>query len=124
MKPQSRVCGDCKFCIFEDYGYSNYTVEGTYFICAKEAHPDGIFDRFYGEDERLKYAEKCPEFTEGECIVMDVDHDNEETLTPEQKEIFREYHTNESLSKLYNGLSKAFEAVEKLKTLTKNDISH
>ena len=56
MSEDGRTCEGCKFgCLF-DFGYSNYTVEGTEFFCAKSLHPDGHFDRFYGEDKRLEYA--------------------------------------------------------------------
>ena len=81
-------CENCKFCIFADNGYSNYTVEGTDFICAKKAHPDGVFDSWYGEDKRLEFAEKCPSFEEGEPVEMDVDMENLDELSAEQLEIW------------------------------------
>ncbi|HET9285764.1 MAG TPA: hypothetical protein VFR24_27755 [Candidatus Angelobacter sp.] len=82
----ARNCERCKFgCLF-DFGYSNYTVEGTEFFCAMKRHPNGHFDRFYGE--RLDYAEICQSFKFGEAICMDVDHENETELTPEQFMIF------------------------------------
>ncbi len=84
----TKTCIDCKFAVFQDYGYSNYTTEGTTFECRKSAHPDGNFDRFYGKDERLAYAGKCPQFSEGASIEMDCDGENEANLTPEQKEIY------------------------------------
>lgn len=83
-----KSCNQCKYAVFEDNGYSNYTVEGTEFECANGAHPDGRFDRFYGEAARLDFAEKCDGFAEGEPVEMDVDHDNEAELTPEQREIY------------------------------------
>lgn len=83
-----KKCQDCKFAIFQDHGYSNYTVEGTTFECGVSAHPDGEFDRFYGDEPKLEYAEKCPHFAAGESIDMDVDRENIETLTEEQRIIF------------------------------------
>ena len=77
--------------MFEDFGYSNYTVEGTSFSCAKRAHPDGTFDRFYGEDARLRHAEKCDAFEEGEAASVDCERESlkDGTLTAEQLGIYQ-----------------------------------
>lgn len=85
-------CNNCKYALFIDYGYSNYTVEGTDFECAKHVHPDKTFDRFYGQAPELNYGANCPEFEEGETINMDVDGDNFNTLTQEQKIIWAMKH--------------------------------
>jgi hypothetical protein len=82
-------CAECKFCCFIDYGYSNYTVEGTEFYCAKKLHPAGHFDRFYGEDKRLEYAETCGGFEAGEAIDMDVEEEGLPDLSEEQREIYQ-----------------------------------
>lgn len=82
-----KKCTDCKFSVLEDHGYSNYTVEGTTFSCGIDEHPDGEFDRFYGEEPKLEFAEKCSKFEAGDGIEMDVDHENERELSPEQKDI-------------------------------------
>lgn len=84
----TKTCMDCKFSISEDYGYSNYTVEGTQFFCGKHAHPEAPFDRFYGDNPKLKFAETCTEFEEGQGIDMDCDGENYADLTDEQKEIY------------------------------------
>lgn len=81
-------CTQCKFAIWEDYGYSNWTVEGTDFTCAKGAHPDGTFDRFYKVNTKLAYGKDCPKYEEGEPISMDVEHENVSDLTEEQKVIW------------------------------------
>lgn len=83
-----KTCDDCKFAILEDFGYSNYTVEGTNFSCALALHPDKRFDHWYGEDARLEHAEKCVGFQEGTPINMDVEGDDYNTLTQEQKHIY------------------------------------
>ena len=83
-----RTCSGCRFAVFEDYGYSNYTVEGTEFSCAKRLHPDGSFDRFYGENPKLDYAQRCAGFESGDPVEMDVDQEEEHELTPEQKEVY------------------------------------
>lgn len=83
-----RTCMDCRFAVHEDFGYSNYTVEGTTFHCAKKLHPDGEFDEFYATDKRLKHAAKCDAFEEGEGVWMDVDREQEAELTPAQREVY------------------------------------
>ena len=83
-----KTCNECKFAVFQDDGYSNYTVEGTTFQCRKEIHPDGDFDRFYGTDTRLEHASLCAGFVEGASIDMDVEREGYEDLTAEQKEIY------------------------------------
>jgi len=88
MTISTPTCEDCKFAIFADYGYSNYTTEGTTFSCAKNAHPDGSFDRFYGEEKKLEYAAQCPSFVSGDSIHMDCDQYDLEVLTPEQRVIW------------------------------------
>ena len=86
-----RTCMDCRFACHIDHGYSNYTVQGTTFSCAKKAHPDGEFDEFYSKDKRLEYAAKCSDFEAGEGVFMDVDQMNEPDLKPEQLEIYKMY---------------------------------
>ncbi len=70
-----RTCEDCALCFLVDYGYSNYTVEGTNVHCGVNAHPSGPFDRWYGGDTRLTYAQQCESFTPGGAFHVDVDHD-------------------------------------------------
>lgn len=69
-------CQDCSNCLMADFGYSNYTVEGTTVVCMGGAHPDREFDRFYGEDERLLFARECPMFHPGGAHELDVDHED------------------------------------------------
>lgn len=83
-----KSCNDCEFALFNDYGYSNYTVEGTEFFCTLNFHPADGFDRFYGEDKRLDFADQCVMFTPGEPISMDVDRENLPDLTPRQRALF------------------------------------
>ncbi|MGZ8887947.1 MAG: hypothetical protein ACXW1D_00145 [Halobacteriota archaeon] len=81
-------CSDCKYAVWQEYGYSNWTVEGTDFSCANKLHPEGSFDRFYNVNPKLEYAQQCPGFVEGEGICMDVEHEGVANLTPEQKIIW------------------------------------
>lgn len=77
-----KTCEGCKFALFDDFGYSNYTVEGTTFHCLKTLHPDGQFDRFYGGNPQLNFAEKCSGFFGGDPVCLDVDREDWERGTP------------------------------------------
>lgn len=89
MSNEFRSCLDCKFCVQKDYGYSNYTVEGTEVFCGKRLHPDTPFDRWYGEEPKLAFAKQCEGFEEGDAIKLDVDGDAFDDLTDEQRDIVR-----------------------------------
>ena len=69
----NKKCESCRFARFKDEGYSNYTVEGTTFECLINKHPDGKFDRWYGEDGRLYWALWCKTYEAGTPIRLCVD---------------------------------------------------
>lgn len=77
MSEEKRTCRGCKWALSADYGYSNYTTEGSYFHCLKKLHPEDGFDEFYGEDKRLDFAQTCPGFQAGEQVQLDCDRENE-----------------------------------------------
>ena len=83
-------CNNCAHALLEDYGYSNYTVEGTYFHCILKKHPEAPFDRFYGEDKRLNFATQCPAFSSGCPEELDVDKECYEELSEEAKLYLKE----------------------------------
>ena len=66
-------CDNCKYCILEDTGYSNYTVEGTTVSCLLNHNPNFPKDYWYGEEPTLAFATKCPQFTPGEGPQIDVE---------------------------------------------------
>ena len=68
----SKNCNHCRYAVMRDYGYSDWTVEGTYFSCALNMHPEGKFDRWYGEDPRLEFAENCERYSYGDPLWMSV----------------------------------------------------
>ena len=70
-----KKCTDCKYCVQEDYGYSNYTVEGTNADCLLGLHTNMPVDRFYGEEPELEYADKCERFFGGDGPEIDVDRE-------------------------------------------------
>lgn len=68
-----KKCCDCVFSVHKDFGYSNYTTEGTEIYCSKNLNPQCPFDNFYGEDEKNKFAESCESFLEGEGVDLDTE---------------------------------------------------
>ena len=73
-----KSCKDCKFFMMKDYGYSNYTVEGTDGSCLIDKHPTGTFDIGYNNDNvEFKHANKCDFYNPGECWQCDVDGETE-----------------------------------------------
>lgn len=89
---KSEECVNCTFAIFQDTGYSNWTVEGTNFFCGLGVHPADGFDSFYATDPGLKYAAECDAFEVGTCIELDVDGENE--LTEAQSAILQKWEKN------------------------------
>ena len=83
MKFKDSKCVKCRFNVEHDYGYSNYTIEGTEVICLKEVH-DG-FDRWHGEGAVPDSINACDQFVEGEPTMIDVDMEDCCTCTPEQQ---------------------------------------
>ena len=69
-------CIDCKYCIQEHYGYSNYTVEGTSVNCLLNLNPKFPVDRGYGLEPDLAYAEECTKFCAGGSVQVDCDQDD------------------------------------------------
>lgn len=95
-------CVECKFCVLEDYGYSNYTVEGTDADCLLNLNPEFPKDNWYGEAEAHDFANVCPRFAKGDPIEIDVDHDRGYILNyaddPEVREIIEKESVWEALS--------------------------
>lgn len=71
-----KSCENCRFCLMQDVGYSNYTVEGIDVHCLKRIHPESGFDKWYGGDERLEFAEKCKGYESGTPVCIDVDQED------------------------------------------------
>lgn len=68
-------CNECKFCVLEDYGYSNWTVEGTNADCLLDMNPWFPVDQGWDTAEELDFANVCPRFKSGDPIHVDVDHE-------------------------------------------------
>ena len=61
---RQRSCENCQLCYAKDFGYSNWTVEGTDWGC----YADGPFDKL-----GVRAATICEYFTEGDYWRLDVD---------------------------------------------------
>lgn len=68
-------CSECRYCVNTDYGYSNYTVEGTSCDCLFNLNPGFPKDRFWGEEPVLDYAEQCPKYSQGSGLYFNVEDD-------------------------------------------------
>lgn len=85
---KERTCTMCVLCLREDYGYSNYTVEGTTLECLAGLNPE-----MSGKDAQdtrhrwneaefdalapiLDVAKTCPRFREGAPATLDVDKED------------------------------------------------
>lgn len=66
-------CSDCIYSIKEEFGWSNWTVEGAEIDCLLRKNPNFPSDNFYGEAPELLFANTCDRFKYGSCIYLDCD---------------------------------------------------
>lgn len=77
-----RKCEDCKFLQGKEFGYSEYSVEGTARWCTVGLNPSQWWDGWWGESKESKYAAQCGGFVRGEPDIHPVEcsccsaHDN------------------------------------------------
>lgn len=72
-----KKCSNCNFCVLDDFGYSNWTVEGSNVYCSKGLNPEAPFDRWYGTDKRDRIAENCEHYAD-DVGPVDLDCDRED----------------------------------------------
>lgn len=97
---EPRRCIKCRWAILQDYGYSNYTTEGTNLLCAGMYHPVEEFDSYYGDAKEMLYAEECQHFEEGKDGPFNWDVDGEtdaNEMTAEQREAHNLYTTKQMM---------------------------
>lgn len=87
-------CTECKFAVFQDTGYSNWTVMGTDFYCAKKVHPNDGFDLFYGQAPGLEFGQTCTEKEEGEPLSLDVDGESQLYFSDDERLMWEIYCKN------------------------------
>lgn len=75
----SVCCFDCKYLVKCDYGYSDYTVEGTTGYCLKNLNPGLPKDCWYEENrDRVPWTlDNCPGFQKGDVIFLNVEFEYE-----------------------------------------------
>ncbi len=77
-----RTCVECIFCRQSDYGYSNWTAEGTTAACIFNLSPE--FDTYPNGQQKIafeaakKIAETCKAFRAGTGLYEDVDGEERE----------------------------------------------
>ena len=77
----TKVCSLCQFCLQDDYGYSNYTTEGSTFHCLLGLNPalegqEEQYTRMTQEmADALDVAKTCPSFLSGAPVTLDVDRE-------------------------------------------------
>lgn len=74
------ACDVCLNCALIDYGFSNWSREGTTVVCTLGVHPKPEFDRGWripSGDDDLCYATECDQFAPGgPGITADVEHED------------------------------------------------
>ena len=84
-------CDECKFCVLEDYGYSNWTVEGTDARCVLNLNPRFPADHRWGHIPEAEFANECPRYCKGSPVEIDVDQESGHILNytsdPEVREL-------------------------------------
>ena len=90
-----RHCGNCKFSLKIDSGYSNWTVEGTDIHCLKKLNKDLPADAWYNACQEGEFAEDCEEYKEGKPPAVDVDRERGDlenySSDPEIKKLLKDY---------------------------------
>ena len=61
----TKFCSNCAFSCTQDYGYSEYTIEGTDTHCMLNLNPNSPFEAVQ-LDIREEFASECPSYKEGE----------------------------------------------------------
>lgn len=92
-------CMECRWSLLEDYGYSNYTREGTAFYCLLNAHPCDGFDRWYGGNPDLILD--CSSYEVGTPVTIDVEKSNAVRL-PDGKKDFSLYCDDDKVAEVLN----------------------
>lgn len=95
-------CDECKFCKLEDYGYSNYTVEGADISCILDLNPKFPADHRWGEASELEYAKECSRYSKGDPINIDVDHESGHILNYVNDDEVREIIEKEVMWEIMN----------------------
>lgn len=70
-----KSCTNCQFCVYQDHGYSNYTVEGTAISCLVNKFDE--VEESYDGNYWLGLATNCEYYNFGDSWHLDVDGESE-----------------------------------------------
>lgn len=102
----TKGCETCKWFMRQDYGYSNYTTEGTEGHCLKRLNPhlpadlDAWGDKKSATEQALAFGETCPARTAGDGPWFDCDGDVTNESYKDDAELYAallEYEKKESV---------------------------
>ena len=86
-------CTDCRYCLGQDNGYSNFTVEGTEYECLLGMGVEFPVDEWGDGGLKLESAENCNKFSEGNYVWVDVERGDGDlenySQDPEIKELLK-----------------------------------
>lgn len=83
-----KTCLSCQLCYMQDYGYSNYTVEGSNIGCYADVFEEVDYDSHYNLEEYNSYD--CKYMIPGEHWSLDVDGENDKPSDQWIKSIVRD----------------------------------
>jgi len=83
-----KLCSNCEYFVEEDYGYSNYTVEGTNYYCL--LNNNGLKTCF----KNKMSAESCIHFKKGDHWYIDVDGERDRPSQDYIKTVIRSEKIN------------------------------
>lgn len=89
-----KSCITCKFFCVEDYGYSNYTVEGSTARCLLDKIDESEFDLHIGSTNDIYDATNCHTYNVGEYWHLDCDGEDPRPTTEWIKEELRNLNIN------------------------------
>ena len=86
---KTKTCLNCQLCYIQDYGYSNYTVEGTEIGCYANVFEKSDCD--YNRDTIIQYnAIGCNYMVDGEYWNLDVDGESDRPTEGWIKSVLRD----------------------------------
>lgn len=82
-------CATCAYAIYQDHGYSNWTVEGTDFSCGLGIHPADGFDSYYKTNDGYAFGAACAAYKQGTGFKLDVEGEEECRLDADPSDDWR-----------------------------------
>lgn len=92
-----KTCLSCQLCYIQDYGYSNYTVEGSNIGCYADIFGEVDYDSYFSIEEYNSYD--CKYMIPGEHWDLDVDGENDKPSDQWIKSTMRDIRIDYILNK-------------------------